>query len=245
MAVPKRCCTCKEIKPLLEFNKSKSRKDGVQTRCRSCHSRQREINKESLREKAHNKYKLIREKVLSLYGNICTKCGGKEKAFLTIEHIYNDGNIERKTKNLNGQRFLLQILNNKLDKARYTTFCYNCNLSKGRQDRESIMDYARPRAKKSYNKTKQQYFEAYGNCCQCCGETNPLFLTQEHILENRKEHRQRLGNINKSVICLMRDALKTDVTRTKFGLLCYNCNCSASHGIVCPHKIKYGHKKAA
>lgn len=32
----KMCCTCKEIKPLTEFNKNVKRKDGVGTKCRDC-----------------------------------------------------------------------------------------------------------------------------------------------------------------------------------------------------------------
>ena len=40
----------------------------------------------------------------------------------------------------------------------------------------------------------------------------------------------------------MNDALKTDTTRTTFGLLCYNCNCSESHRRTCPHKTEDRYK---
>ncbi len=36
LRVMKKCYRCKETKPLSEFHKNKHRKDGVQTRCKSC-----------------------------------------------------------------------------------------------------------------------------------------------------------------------------------------------------------------
>lgn len=49
----KRCSTCKEIKPVSEFNKNRSAKDGLQKQCKDCHRecvrRYRATNKDQCR----------------------------------------------------------------------------------------------------------------------------------------------------------------------------------------------------
>ena len=46
----KKCSKCKEEKPLEEFNKCKSTKDGRQSICKECRKQYRENNKEKIRE---------------------------------------------------------------------------------------------------------------------------------------------------------------------------------------------------
>jgi len=55
--VSKKCCTCKEIKPLSEFSKNKSAKDGRQTACKICqkHYRQSDVSK-IIHRRAAKKY---------------------------------------------------------------------------------------------------------------------------------------------------------------------------------------------
>jgi hypothetical protein len=42
------CCQCKEKKLFSDFNRSKKRKDGLQTTCRECQKEYRKINKEKI-----------------------------------------------------------------------------------------------------------------------------------------------------------------------------------------------------
>ena len=47
----KKCCMCKEEKPLAEFNKCTSRADGLQTRCNPCGKQYYQNNKEQISAK--------------------------------------------------------------------------------------------------------------------------------------------------------------------------------------------------
>jgi hypothetical protein len=49
----KTCCTCKQEKPLFEFNKNKSTKDGFHKQCKSCLKLYREKNSDKILEKVN------------------------------------------------------------------------------------------------------------------------------------------------------------------------------------------------
>lgn len=78
----------------------------------------------------------IMRQVIQRYGNKCACCGEERFEFLTIDHINNDGYIERKRKfggrSKGGYRFYVQLL--KLDYIRedLQVLCYNCNCGKAR-----------------------------------------------------------------------------------------------------------------
>lgn len=77
-------------------------------------------------------------------------------------------------------------------------------------------------------------FSAYGGAvCSCCGETEPLFLTIDHINGNGNQHR---AEIRKNII----DWLYLNNFPPGFQILCYNCNLGKQRngGICCPHKEK-------
>lgn len=63
----KRCSKCKETKPVSEFCKNKSQKDGIDHCCKSCKSerarRYREANKEKIAEKNRRYYEANKEKI--------------------------------------------------------------------------------------------------------------------------------------------------------------------------------------
>jgi hypothetical protein len=77
-------------------------------------------------------------------------------------------------------------------------------------------------------------FNIYGWSCACCGESNTAFLTIDHIKEDgwrdRRENSRSLGRIVK------------ENDRTKYQILCYNCNCARScrSDGTCPHKLPNG-----
>jgi len=74
-------------------------------------------------------------------------------------------------------------------------------------------------------------FNAYGGCrCACCGETNPKFLTIDHVFGGGNKHRKtnNIGNFY--------NWLKGQNYPEGYQVLCYNCNCARGHnGGVCPH----------
>ena len=46
----KQCCTCGEVKEVEAFSRNRSRKDGLQPRCKACARRHYEQNREAIAE---------------------------------------------------------------------------------------------------------------------------------------------------------------------------------------------------
>lgn len=68
-----------------------------------------------------------------------------------------------------------------------------------------------------------------GPVCSCCGESNQLFLTIDHVHNDGKEHRRNTRDVRAA----MMDAIKRP---ERYTVLCFNCNCGrARNGGICPH----------
>ena len=78
---------------------------------------------------------------------------------------------------------------------------------------------------------KDAVFAAYGGYrCVCCGETEPLFLTLDHINGGGGKERRESGRE------LYRHILKTGI-RSDLRVLCNNCNRGRwLNGGACPHE---------
>lgn len=70
--------------------------------------------------------------------------------------------------------------------------------------------------------------------CSCCDETIYEFLTIDHIHNNGKEHRKKIGGAG---INLYRWLIKNNFP-DGFQVLCYNCNWGKFKRGECPHKNK-------
>lgn len=70
----------------------------------------------------------IRNTILNHYGNKCTCCNETRREFLTIDHINNDGNIQRKK--IGNSRFYTWIIQQNFPKD-LQILCCNCNFAKG------------------------------------------------------------------------------------------------------------------
>jgi hypothetical protein len=87
-------------------------------------------------------------------------------------------------------------------------------------------------AKKRYEaRCKELVFNHYGKVCACCGESNPIFLSIDHI--NGGGTKQRNSGERKICVWLVKNNLPDG-----FQTLCFNCNWGKhiNHGI-CPHKL--------
>ena len=99
------------------------------------------------------------------------------------------------------------------------------------EDRERIRCANRKRTKR----LKLQFIYRYGGACNCCGETNPEFLTCDHAKNNGNEER-RTGLVNSTRIYSM---LKRQgwPNQEDYLVMCWNCNCGRAYNAgVCPHK---------
>lgn len=70
--------------------------------------------------------------LLDLYGAVCACCGEAGRRFLTIDHVENDGHVERRggrSQFLWKVQLLARTRRKGLD-ARYRVLCFNCNLAR-------------------------------------------------------------------------------------------------------------------
>lgn len=93
--------------------------------------------------------------------------------------------------------------------------------------------------KAEYDRKRREYFkrqvlEFYGPECACCGESNPGFLSVDHINNDGAEDRKnRIGG------SFWEHVVKNDFPED-LRILCFNCNMGRQfngHG-VCPHLLE-------
>ena len=84
-----------------------------------------------------------------------------------------------------------------------------------------------------FAKLKQQILDAYGRTCVCCGESNPLFLTLDHVN----------GNGNASMKAVKKGGrnyygwVRAQGFPAGYQTMCFNCNCSKGKGDCCAHEL--------
>ena len=110
------CNECNESKLITKFSPNKINKDGLNTICKKC-----------THKKSSAKNKLIKTLILDNYGHECVGCGNKDDDILTIDHINNDGWLERKTEKNSLYRRLIKL---GFPKDNFQVLCYNCNIKK-------------------------------------------------------------------------------------------------------------------
>lgn len=85
---------------------------------------------------------------------------------------------------------------------------------------------------------RMQVITAYGSKCMCCGESNPFFLSIDHIENNGAEHRQAIGlDRRKGTGFTFYSWLRQrGFPKEGLQLLCFNCNAAKGMwGGICPH----------
>jgi hypothetical protein len=90
-----------------------------------------------------------------------------------------------------------------------------------------------------HKRKKQKVMDAYGGCCQCCGEKHLGFLTIDHIGGGGKQHLKQIGGQNRLYPWL----IKNNFPKDKFRVLCMNCNFAIRFNPICPHKLDVDNKK--
>lgn len=84
---------------------------------------------------------------------------------------------------------------------------------------------------------KAEVIAAYGGCCACCGETEPDFLTLDHVDGVvPPEHRYADGSrINGPALY---GRVKREGFPPAYRVLCWNCNAARGLYGLCPHERK-------
>lgn len=90
-------------------------------RCRTCNRKQDSVKSRAGRGRRY--FQLI----LNTYGSQCACCGETELAFLSLDHINNDGAQHRKARGPQGACIYLDVIREGYPKDRYQILCMNCN----------------------------------------------------------------------------------------------------------------------
>lgn len=85
---------------------------------------------------------------------------------------------------------------------------------------------------------KADVFRAYGGyICNCCGETEPMFLAIDHMDNDGTAHRKKHNLVAGSQFYIW---LRNNGYPKNFQVLCCNCNRGKFiNGGICPHKEKH------
>jgi hypothetical protein len=131
----RRCELCRVKRTKVSQTQKDNRPPGT---CRQCLTRPVLPNKQSCDKCAHRgasksreNYRKIRQMVLGLYGSCCACCGEKNSKYLQLDHVNNDGNIERRSlpSSVRGGRFYKLVLNQG-KRNDLQLLCANCHNAK-------------------------------------------------------------------------------------------------------------------
>ena len=128
---------------------------------------------------------------------------------------------------------------NKSAKNGYDSSCKKCRYIKNVEWRKNNIEKSRILNRKSQDKRRVELriaaIQAYGGKCECCGESEILFLTLEHINGVPKIDRMANGK-RKRTVDILRRLEREGWPKTDHTILCFNCNCSKGIYGSCPHK---------
>ena len=131
------------------------------------------------------------------------------------------------------------------NKERLALFERNRNTE--RRKNPEWVEKERKRGREYWAAERHRAMMAYGGYhCACCGETEPMFLSLDHVNNDGAEHRRELGydGNGKGASSATLSWLRKNNYPEGFQILCMNCNCGkARNGGVCPHKSL--HKQTA
>jgi len=167
---------------------------------------------------------------------VCSKCGvekpfedfhkgrGECKACGLLQH-----KAWRDRKNAEGNEFRKKTLDNH----------YKWKSKMSTEELEEFRRIATERSLERNRRIKAAVYEAYGGYrCACCGETEPMFLSIDHINNDGYERRKNGEGHGASFYGRLFMIFKrTGVWPSDVQVLCMNCqHGKARNGGICPHK---------
>ena len=91
----------------------------------------------------------------------------------------------------------------------------------------------RKRGREYWARLRKEALAVYGEKCACCGESEPKFLSLDHVFNNGAEHRRQIKHKGSGIWKWLKDHGYPGGFQT----LCMNCNFGRYlNGGTCPHK---------
>lgn len=187
--------------------------------CKPCHN-------ESVGLYKRSKYREYKKSIFNKLNNKCSCCSIDDDKLLSIDHINGGGSKEKSIHR--GFKYIKYLDNLSLNslKDKYQLLCYNCNYCKGfwgtcyhsdiKKDINNVSVENRQK-KIARLKLKLETIIAYGEKCTKCAESNPLFLTLDHVHNN--------GYFDKDKgVSLYKKLKELGYPKNGLQLLCHNCN---------------------
>jgi hypothetical protein len=129
------CVKCKERKHIDEFFNQSRGLFGKRSVCKVCSTAMlrnwEDRNPAKISRIRTGYYAKIRDRVYLAYGNKCRCCGVEEKAFLSLDHVNNDGKKHRNELGGAGIVLYLWAIRNNFPPI-LQLLCMNCNHAKSR-----------------------------------------------------------------------------------------------------------------
>lgn len=228
VATGKTCTVCKVWKPLEAFAQDRRRKSGKAARCKACHN-----------EKARQQRRVTR---------VCVDCGQRKPvAEFASRRICADCKSHKVCKHCGARLPLTEfdgyhglvcrVCYKRLNAERYQANreAYLERNAKWRAEHAQPDSPYRERQKRLQNERRKairaEVIAHYGGRCACCGETEPLFLTIDHMTMNGGEHRRQIKRFDIAYWLWLNDY------PDGFQVLCFNCNTGRyRNGGRCPHE---------
>lgn len=121
---PRFCFVCKT--PLTDDNWYPSNKKAGHFVCKKCHAGSATDREKGRRLRGQS----LKDEVMQAYGGECKCCGEKNTAFLSIDHVHDDGATHRKT--ISPSVFYRWLKKNGFPQDDFQCLCFNCNFAKSR-----------------------------------------------------------------------------------------------------------------
>lgn len=106
--------------------------------------------------------------------------------------------------------------------------CWQYVKARKLRDRE-YADRIKGHLRESKRQLREKFLTMYGPVCECCGITTRVFLCLHHRKGGGNQDRASKGYHQ-----VLRDAVRK-LDKSKYGVLCCNCNYATMLLGVCPH----------
>jgi len=203
----------------------------------------RQNNRDGWNQLIKESNRRLTNEVIDSYGGKCACCGETRKEYLSIDHISGNGRKHKREIGAEDSKEFYRWLRQNNYPEGFQVLCFNCNCGKGNysvcpHDKEIFEEEFEVKLKESeYARCtwalRMDVIEGYGGKCELCGESNPHFLTIDHINGNGSEERKIIGNLH----TFYRKLRDNNYPKDNYRLLCYNCNCALGFNRITEEEI--------